>query len=242
LQPLPPAGQQAVPPAPNPAPKQTQNFAPVAPVIQPLPAKQMSAPAKSMNPTAPADPHHGAAQQFPGAVVQHSAVSPASVMSHTEMVAAPPDATASLWPRGAESSMVAVNRTENSEPLAPPVAVAMNSVDNLLNAIESKTSEPVTLIAPVAQPLRQAPVWVVQVASYGRETEALSYASKLKGKGYDTLVSTTDIAGKTRYRVEVGPLASRDDALALQKNLRTAQRIEDSLVLSKVPAPGGETR
>jgi cell division septation protein DedD len=119
---------------------------------------------------------------------------------------------------------------------------ANDPIERVLNDIESRgmsdANKPVSQLPNV----RPASVWVVQVASYVREADALSYASTLKSKGYDANVAQTDIGGKTRYRVEVGPLASRNDALALQKTLRSTQRIEDSLVLSKLPAQAGDNR
>jgi cell division septation protein DedD len=127
-------------------------------------------------------------------------------------------------------------------PIAASDMAANDPIESVLNDIESRGMSDAD--KPVSQPqnVRQALVWVVQVASYGRETDALSYARALKGKGYDANVALTDIGGKTRYRVEVGPLASRNEALALQKTLRSTQRIEDSLVLSKLPATVGENR
>ena len=120
---------------------------------------------------------------------------------------------------------------------------ANDPIERVLNDIESRGMSDANKPVSQLQNVRPASVWVVQVASYVREADALSYASTLKSKGYDANVAQTDIGGsKTRYRVEVGPLASRNEALALQKTLRSTQRIEDSLVLSKLPAPAGDNR
>jgi general secretion pathway protein D len=108
-----------------------------------------------------------------------------------------------------------------------------DSISTILNQLEANGL--VQTNAP--QGVSSAPVWVVQVASYDRESDAQSFANKLKGKGYQANVAATEIGGKTRYRVEVGQLTTRNEAVALQKDLRVAQRIEDSLVTSKLPAP-----
>jgi cell division protein FtsN len=132
--------------------------------------------------------------------------------------------------------------SQNPEPsTVNPLSAQEVSIDTLLDQIEtSGRAEAKSAGAP--QGINPAPVWVVQVASYDRETDAQSFAGKLKGKGYQANVAATEIAGKTRYRVEVGQLTTRNEAVALQKDLRVAQRIADSLVMSKLPAPAAENR
>ena len=82
----------------------------------------------------------------------------------------------------------------------------------------------------------KASVWVIQVASYDRETDAQSYASKLKRDGFDAYVAIAVTGARTRYRVEIGPMDTRNQALAMQKNLHSVQHIDNSLVLSKAPS------
>ncbi len=114
----------------------------------------------------------------------------------------------------------------------PQILPEKDSISTILNQIEANG-----IAQPNApQAVTSAPVWVVQVASYDRESDAQSFANKLKGKGYQANVAATEIGGKTRYRVEVGQLTTRNEAVALQKDLRVAQRIEDSLITSKLPA------
>jgi cell division septation protein DedD len=159
-----------------------------------------------------------------------------------QAVAQPP---ASVPVASAATMVASVVEADNPDtPMVASDMAANDPIESVLNDIESRGMSDADK-PPVSQSqnVRQALVWVVQVASYGRETDALSYARALKGKGYDANVTLTDIGGgKTRYRVEVGPLASRNEALALQKTLRSTQRIEDSLVLSKLAATVGENR
>ena len=74
-------------------------------------------------------------------------------------------------------------------------------------------------------------VWVVQIASYGRDADARAVARKLKDKGYNVSVVAGEVAGQPRYRVEVGPLANRSDAQAMQKELATVHKLEQAFVL-----------
>ena len=131
----------------------------------------------------------------------------------------------------------AASPTDASGTIAFPQIPQTDSIGSLLSQIETNG----VAEAKAPQGVQQSPVWVVQVASYDRESDAQSFANKLRGNGYQANVSAIEITGKTRYRVEVGPLTTRNEAVALQKDLRVAQRIENSLVTSKLP-PLAENR
>jgi cell division septation protein DedD len=80
-------------------------------------------------------------------------------------------------------------------------------------------------------------VWVVQVASYAREPDARAFAAKLKDKGYTLNIVPGEVAGQARYRVEIGPLPTRDDAQALQNELAAVHKIEQTLLLMRSVNP-----
>ena len=104
-------------------------------------------------------------------------------------------------------------------------------VGALLNSIEASGAarpDAVNAASPTVKPV--APIWVVQVASFASDKEAQTLASKLKVKGYDANVASAQVGGKTWYRVEVGRLASRNEARELQKNLQVSEKIEQSIV------------
>ena len=222
--PIQPAPPTLPPVQPNAVPVPPQSQVPLSPAGQLLPMKQPSAAAPPVTPQSGAS--RGLIQSQEPAVPQAAAQPPAPT------------------PVAPAATMVA-NVVESDNPDAPGVAsdmAANDPIERVLNDIESRGMSDANKPVSQLQNVRPASVWVVQVASYVREADALSYASTLKSKGYDANVAQTDIGGKTRYRVEVGPLASRNEALALQKTLRSTQRIEDSLVLSKLPAPAGDNR
>jgi general secretion pathway protein D len=87
-----------------------------------------------------------------------------------------------------------------------------------------------------------AAVWVVQIASYSRDADARAIAKKLKDKGYNVSVVTGDVAGQPRYRVEVGPLANRSDAQAIQKELATVHKLEQAFVLTRGTNPSSSVQ
>ena len=79
----------------------------------------------------------------------------------------------------------------------------------------------------------QPQIWAVQLGSYSKEAEARAFAAKLTDKGYKVNFVIGEIAGQPLYRVEISPLATRNDAQALQKELATVHKIEPTLLLSR---------
>lgn len=61
--------------------------------------------------------------------------------------------------------------------------------------------------------------YTVQVASYGTEAEAKSYATKLQEKGYDSFYLPAAVNGKTWYRVSIGRFEDQASAAAQRKKI-----------------------
>lgn len=61
--------------------------------------------------------------------------------------------------------------------------------------------------------------YTVQVASYGSETEAKTYATKLQEKGYDSFYLPAQVNGKTWYRVSIGRFEDQASAAAQRKKI-----------------------
>jgi cell division septation protein DedD len=243
-QPLPPPATQVPqgdipiqPPQPPPAVQ--------SPPQQPLPPKQSGVPLTSDThsvPTMPSMPVNAnppaAAPQVQGSVVTQPTLPPVSVAAPSQAGVPTTSVDIQMTTPVRESSQTVVAGL-----IGPPnVPVASDSVpgpiDTLLDAIESNNAivsnnAEAQKIASLAPQPAKASVWVIQVASYDREGDAQAYANKLKRDGYDAYVSIAITGSRTRYRVEVGPLDTRNEALAMQKNLRDGQHSENSLVLSK---------
>ncbi len=80
-------------------------------------------------------------------------------------------------------------------------------------------------------------VWAVQVASYSRETDARAFAVKIQDMGYHVNIVAGEVAGQPRYRVEIGPLANRSDAQAVQKKLATVHKLDQVLLVTRPANP-----
>ncbi len=74
--------------------------------------------------------------------------------------------------------------------------------------------------------------WVVQVGSFSKRDNAMRLRDQLRTKGYNTFVEQISSANKTFYRVRVGPVVSRNNAEALQKELQTKMKLEHTKVMS----------
>jgi DedD protein len=98
---------------------------------------------------------------------------------------------------------------------------------------ESSTAAPTTT-QPETAAATTPKAWAVQVGSFTQRENAMKLRDKLRAKGYKSFVEQITSAGKTFYRVRVGPVVTRDNAEALQKELQTKQKMQDSRV---VPHP-----
>jgi cell division septation protein DedD len=104
---------------------------------------------------------------------------------------------------------------------------------------ETVTSRP----PPKATPAPSVPAdlagyagkYLVHVSSFRGMTRAQSDADYLKGRGYNTVIAQIDLGEKgTWYRVYVGPLDSRDDALSMKIRLDENPRVLSTRI-TRVP-------
>jgi len=86
---------------------------------------------------------------------------------------------------------------------------------------------------PVPAALKLAQVWAVQVASFADGKDADFLAKRLRDKGYDVRVIVADVGGKTWHRVQVGEFASQQQAVDLQKSLKSSEKLEQTFVGSR---------
>jgi general secretion pathway protein D len=73
-------------------------------------------------------------------------------------------------------------------------------------------------------------IWMVQVASLPHEKDADQMAATLRQKGYDARVIRAEIDHRLRYRVRVGQLATRNEAVELNNTLKANEKFADSYI------------
>jgi DedD protein len=106
----------------------------------------------------------------------------------------------------------------------PDSAVAATDGQRARDILEGRTARPVA----AAKPARYA----LQAAAPREEAAALELAERLKKAGYASYVEPVEAKDGTRYRVRVGPFASRDEAERVRARLRALD------VNASVVAPG----
>lgn len=81
---------------------------------------------------------------------------------------------------------------------------------------------------PAGKPVVSA--WVVQVASFVDEHSAVVLRDRLRKGGFSSYIDRFPHAGKTYYRVRVGPRLSREKAEAMLGRIDKAVKLKGMLV------------
>jgi cell division septation protein DedD len=75
--------------------------------------------------------------------------------------------------------------------------------------------------------------WTVQVNAFPHERDAQNLSRKLEEKGYDAYVASFNTRGRTWYRVRVGHFASREEARAIQEELKSKEKFTEARAVSR---------
>ena len=81
-----------------------------------------------------------------------------------------------------------------------------------------------------AQDERAAVAWTIQVGSFSNESNASGLEAKLRKAGLAAYVKPVDDAGKTAYKVRVGPQRDRKEAAAMRQRLSEAFELKGLLL------------
>jgi general secretion pathway protein D len=73
-------------------------------------------------------------------------------------------------------------------------------------------------------------IWMIQVASLPQEKDADQMAATLRQKGYDARVIRAEVDNRLRYRVRIGQLTTRNEAVELNNTLKTNEKFADSYI------------
>ncbi|HET7268769.1 MAG TPA: SPOR domain-containing protein [Oleiagrimonas sp.] len=72
-----------------------------------------------------------------------------------------------------------------------------------------------------ALPADQAGGWAVQVVAYSKQADATQLRDRLRKAGFDSYVDKVQSSGRSLWRVRVGPLAQRDDAVSTLARIKS---------------------
>jgi cell division septation protein DedD len=121
---------------------------------------------------------------------------------------------------GEKESRPAVEATKTPEKAAKP-------------AVKEKPPAATEKVQEKAKAERPRGKWSVQVNAYAEKRDAESLVKKLTDKGYDAYVVSTNIKGRTWYRVRVGRLATRQEARNLQQTLMRKEKFAKAFATSR---------
>jgi cell division protein FtsN len=136
------------------------------------------------------------------------------------------DPNAPLAGRGGRSASGVVNNPA-AVPAPPPPSTTASAAVAAASAVPrpaARAETPVTA-APAASPAAAGPegyVYFVQAGAYTRPEDAESQKAKLAIQGFTAKVMEREQAGRTVYRVRLGPVDSRDEAEGLQRKIEGA--------------------
>ncbi|MDP2602743.1 MAG: SPOR domain-containing protein [Deltaproteobacteria bacterium] len=141
----------------------------------------------------------------------------------------PPPAQTQGGPEPVLAALESAVDTARSEKPVGAAAAAGGSTERLdmATAAIARTNDATPPVVKITR------VWVVQVGSYAQAKEADLVAKRLRDKGYDVRVIVADVGGKTWHRVQVGEFASQQEAVDLQKSLRSSEKLEQTFVASR---------
>ena len=149
-------------------------------------------------------------------------------------------------PKPAELENLKVLELEKPLPAPAPPKVIRTPIDEQSPpAPETEKETPRVVEKPAKAEKPPAPVkqtksdkttptkaWVVQVGSFSKRDNAMRLRDQLRNKGYETFVEQISTADKIFYRVRVGPVVTRSNAEALQKELQAKVKLEHTKVMS----------
>ena len=113
---------------------------------------------------------------------------------------------------------------------AEPPATVTSQPEVVVPKVVAAETKPST--STVRGPAQSAVVsgWVVQVGSFSSETNAFTLRDKLRGNGFSAFVEKLESAGKTSFRVRVGPEIDQDKAEQQLAQLKRKMKM-DGLVM-----------
>jgi SPOR domain len=111
---------------------------------------------------------------------------------------------------------------------SPNVAAPSAGIDSALAAAPTVASKPLAQVASATPPSSGTGAYVVQLASFKSRSEATSEYQRLGAKHgaiitrYAPIIETAQVAGSTRYRLNLGPMASTGVASSVCSSLFAA--------------------
>ncbi len=125
----------------------------------------------------------------------------------------------SAKPEQEDGAVVESKQAEGSEPIPSDPADNQTIVERAKAPIEPRKPAPVAVVSG----------WVVQVGSFGSESNAFGLRDKLRANGFTTFVERVE-GSKVAFRVRVGPELKKERADVIKQRLKAEMQL-DGLVM-----------
>ena len=96
-----------------------------------------------------------------------------------------------------------------------------------------KQQRVVPVVAEKKKHIKNGPHYAVQVASYDKHSTAMNEIDRLKKEKYSAYISNTMVGSTRFYRVRIGPVSSKKNALSLLKEVNKDSRYKDSYMIKE---------
>lgn len=127
-------------------------------------------------------------------------------------------------PAGIEAKKTETVQAAPSQPVTQPATTTQQVTKKPQPTPEEKVAT-----APKKPPIVSG--WVVQLGSFSKEKNAIRLRDSLRKNGHASFVEAYERAGKTSYRVRVGPELTKELAEELKKQLKQETKL-DGLVMA----------
>jgi cell division septation protein DedD len=115
-----------------------------------------------------------------------------------------------------------IGQFEQPAPIKPALGNPVAPADRVVGTARK-------IDGPTNQPVLNH-IFMVQVAALAQQKDADRMVNTLRQKGYDARVIRVGVNSRLPYRIRVGQLTDRNEALALQNTLKSNERFADSYV------------
>lgn len=115
-------------------------------------------------------------------------------------------------------------------PQTPPVRTAPEEEEDEEEIAEAtpppRPRRTPTPAPPAAEPARSSGDVVIQVFSSAEQDQAEKIRDRLVGGGHRAFLSPVEVAGRTMYRVRIGPFGTRDEAQKVAEQVRKGFKLD----------------
>jgi cell division protein FtsN len=123
---------------------------------------------------------------------------------------------------GARSASGVVNPAASAPAVTPAPAPVSQTPPPEAKPAAKPEAKPASSPAPSASAAADATAYFVQAGAFTRPEEAEAQKAKLALQGFTAKVMEREQSGRTIYRVRIGPMDTRDEAVGLQTKIEAA--------------------